>query len=194
MVGGFFCTQLLAILSWSVFTSPVWGKAGHVFLQTAAMCTMAAGLYAVQKYKVCLQQLPRICLAVFFVAVTSIDMLILVHLLSTPSSLLHCHYSCPHHSTSPLLLYPLFSLSTHSQKQEQEPELTSVHSWLGVAAIALFCAAYLFGLGMWAYKVGGYARQSHTSSHIITPHHTSSHKHHRPSSHIIVYNRRTPYC
>ena len=55
MVGGFFSTQLLAILSWTVITTPAGlGKACHVFLQTAALITMAVGLYAVQKYKVCI--------------------------------------------------------------------------------------------------------------------------------------------
>jgi hypothetical protein len=51
MVGGFFFSQVLALLSWSVFTSHKVGKVSHVLWQTAALATMIAGLAAVYSYK-----------------------------------------------------------------------------------------------------------------------------------------------
>jgi Eukaryotic cytochrome b561 len=51
MVAGFFFTQVLAMVSWSVFPTPPSAKTSHVLLQSVALITMALGLYAVKKYK-----------------------------------------------------------------------------------------------------------------------------------------------
>ena len=74
--------------------------------------------------------------------------------------------------------------SPHPQEKNREPELTSVHSWLGVAAISLFCAAYAFGLCMWAYKVG----------EILWGNEINNMRHQQTSSRVRVYHHACIAC
>jgi hypothetical protein len=82
IVAGFFFSQVLAILSWSLFPHNV-GKSVHVFWQTAALATLIASIIATVK----------------------------------------------------------------SKQDLVEDHLVSMHSWMGVATVLVFCANYVFGLG-----------------------------------------------
>mmetsp|Transcript_13709 Transcript_13709/g.13254 ORF Transcript_13709/g.13254 Transcript_13709/m.13254 type:complete len:516 (+) Transcript_13709:291-1838(+) len=83
IVAGFFFSQVLAILSWSLFPHNV-GKSVHVFWQTAALATLIASIIATVK----------------------------------------------------------------SKQDLVEDHLVSMHSWMGVATVLVFCANYVFGLVM----------------------------------------------
>ena len=52
MISCFFLFQILAISSWSVFSSYLVGKIGHVACNTAALVSMAFGLGSIVKYSV----------------------------------------------------------------------------------------------------------------------------------------------
>ena len=52
MVGGYFVAQILAIISWSVFSSyPYTGKIVHAFFVTIAVGAVISGLVAVVRFK-----------------------------------------------------------------------------------------------------------------------------------------------
>ena len=51
MVGGFFFSQILAVLSWRVFPSRSSGKLSHVLWNTLALLMMALGLDYIDSYK-----------------------------------------------------------------------------------------------------------------------------------------------
>ena len=91
MVGGFFFSQILAVLSWRVFPSHFTAKLSHLMWHTLALLMMALGLIYIDHYK----------------------------------------------------------------DQSHEARLTTMHSWLGIAGVTLFCLSYAFGLVMWGCKVSG---------------------------------------
>lgn len=93
MVGGFFISQILAVLSWRVFPSHFTAKLSHMMWHTVALLTMALGLAYIDDYK---------------------------------------------------------------DESSRETRLTTMHSWLGVAGVILFCLSYAFGLVMWGCKVSGF--------------------------------------
>ena len=51
LVAGFFFSQILALLSWSVFSDHSLAKKVHATLQTCALCTLVSGIWAIEEYK-----------------------------------------------------------------------------------------------------------------------------------------------
>lgn len=51
LVAGFFFSQILALLSWSVCSDHSFAKTVHATLQTCALCTLISGIWAIEKYK-----------------------------------------------------------------------------------------------------------------------------------------------
>ena len=51
MVGGYFVTQILAIISWSAFPCYPYTKIAHVFFLTVALGAVISGLVAVVRFK-----------------------------------------------------------------------------------------------------------------------------------------------